>query len=123
MTGYLQRVKKGSFSGGMALHNLADVFAHSTTVKGKRIKHDDDGKGNLKADKIDYYPKRWSCASKAVANALKLYNSSNVAGSWSDFYSVCSQDEFKLINIYENIKGAFGEGAAGYFKNKSQTMK
>ena len=113
--------EKRQFLWGMAIHSLTDAFAHSSTVKGKRIVH--TKKESQNADNINYYPERWKCASKAATNALTLYNSPNAAGSWSNFYPVRSQDQFKLINIYENVKSTFGEGAAEYFKTKSQTMK
>lgn len=103
------------FIWGMAIHTLADSFAHSTAVNGKRIKHDE-------ADNIYHCPERWSRASKAVENAIKTYNSPYTAGSWSHYYPMCDQNFFQMINLYENIKSTFGEGAAGYFKNKSVKM-
>ncbi len=58
---------------------------------------------------------RWYCASQAVTRALKAYNTTDAAGSWSHYYPMCSQNEFKLIHIYDYIKGAFGVGAASNF--------
>ena len=110
-----------SFLWGMALHNLADTFAHCAVVNGKRIKH--TGKNTTDADSIDNCRARWNCASQAVTKALKAYNTKNEVGSWSHYQPVCSQSDFILINISKNIKGAFGEGAASYFSSKSISYK
>ena len=120
------------FLWGMALHNLSDTFAHSAVVKGEVITHKKIKKivnGKVKyvnawehADNELYYPIRWDCASQAVNNALKKYNT-YTDGSWSDYYPVCSQHIILLANIYENIKAVFGDGAASSFKNRSKSFK
>ncbi len=128
----LSKKQKRDFLWGMAIHHLSDTFAHSAVVKGEVITHKTIKKvinGEIKevnvwehADNELYYPKRWDCASQAVASALKKYNS-NTDGSWSDYYPVCTQYTFQLANIYENIKAVFGEGAASSFKNRSKSYK
>jgi hypothetical protein len=111
---------KRDFLWGMAIHNLSDTFAHCAVVKGKRLTHDSK---KPEADNIKICPERWKCAEKAVSKALQKYNTPNTDGSWSDYYPVCAQNAFKLINIYDNIKGAFGEGAASHFKKINVSKK
>ena len=113
---------KRDFLWGMAIHNLSDTFAHCAVVNGKRITHIKSDGTHADADRKDICEDRWYYASKAVGKALKKYNT-NTDGSWSDYLPVCSQNTFKLVNIYDNIKGAFGEGAASLFKNKNETRK
>ena len=106
----------------MAIHNLSDTFAHSAVVKGKLIDHTKSDGNRADADRKDICEDRWYYASKAVGKALKKYNT-NTDGSWSDYLPVCSQSTFKLVNIYDNIKGVFGEGAASHFKKINVTKK
>ncbi|MBO5072889.1 MAG: S8 family serine peptidase [Eubacterium sp.] len=113
---------KRDFLWGMAIHNLSDTFAHSAVVKGKLIDHTKSDGNRADADRKDICEDRWYYASKAVGKALKKYNT-NTEGSWSDYLPVCSQSTFKLVNIYDNIKGTFGEGAASHFKKINVTKK
>ncbi len=100
----------------MAIHNLADTFAHSAAVNGNRVKHPD-------ADDINIYKERWTCASKAVASALQAYNTPNATGTASHFASVCKQNQFKLINIYPYMESAVGRQTAEIFSSHSITYK
>ena len=107
---------KRDFLWGMAIHNLADTFAHSAAVNGNRVKHPD-------ADDINIYKERWTCASKAVASALQAYNTPNATGTASHFASVCKQNQFKLINIYPYMESAVGRQTAEIFSSHSITYK
>ncbi len=111
---------KRAFVWGMAIHNLADSFAHSTAVNGKRIKHNEKN-NKIDADNINYYPQRWECAIKAVEQSILTYTN-NQEGGLAEYHVVFKQNDFKMINIYNYVKEIYGETTAKYFKNKSENM-
>ena len=114
--------QKRAFIWGMAIHNLADTFAHSTAVKGKRIKHN-PGNRDKDADNSKYYKKRWDCAVKAVQSAMNRYtNKKHPSGSYLEYKSVCQQEQFQMINIYAYIKEVVGLTKANPFKKANISM-
>ena len=94
-----------AFVWGMALHSLADAFAHSTaTSSGERIDHDKTFGENYYADNNKYLSFRWDCASDAVNSAMKKYkDSTKPSGTIYEFSSVKNQGQFKMINIKKYI--------------------
>ena len=104
----------------MAIHNLTDSFAHSTTVNGKRIKHNEKNK-KIDADNIKFHPQRWECAIEAVEQSIARYKN-NQEGGLTEYQVLLNQNDFKMINIYDYVKDIYGEITAKYFKNKSEKM-
>ena len=109
---------KRAFIWGMAIHNLADSFAHSTCYKGTtdRILHPE-------ADKIDVGNKqRWNHAAKAVSAAVGQYmNSKQPSGTFNEFSIIKSASEYKMINIKNNISAVAGDTEGKKYNSVSVT--
>ncbi len=107
---------KRAFVWGMAIHNLQDTFAHSTYEykNGKWIPINHD-KGNVDND-CDHTIRcetRYTLAVKAVKAAIRKYeNSSHPSGSYAEYSSVLEAREFRMGDIYENIKKVAGSSFA-----------
>lgn len=92
---------------GLALHNLTDIFAHSsfqpgsTTGSWSRIIHADG------ADNIDVVPGRYSCASY-ISKLLVEHIIKKEVGSINDFFNLITSSvftgDFRLGNLSECIK-------------------
>lgn len=100
---------KRAFVWGMAIHTLADAFAHSSaTFSGNRVTHNSTNK-SIDADNTSYLSFRWSSAQKAVNLAIKKYTaSSKPSGTSNEFSPVKSQGQFKMINIEKYITSVDG---------------
>lgn len=111
---------KRAFVWGMALHSLADSFAHSTwTKKYGVITHAPDED----TDNVTVVAQRWKHAKKAVDSAISKYKSGeSVSGTFSDYSIVKSATDYKMVNIYKYMKEVAGEKAAGAYSNKSHSV-
>lgn len=100
---------KRAFVWGMAIHTLADSFAHSSaTFSGNRVTHNSSNK-SIDADNTSYLSLRWSSAQKAVNLAIKKYTaSSRPSGTSNEFSPVKEQGQFKMINIEKYITSVDG---------------
>ena len=84
---------KRAFVWGMAIHTLADSFAHSvTTWSGSRVKHSSSNK-SVDADNTAYLSMRWTSAQKAVKLALK-----------KGLKYLVHQMNFRLLKARDNLK-------------------
>lgn len=98
------RDQKRAFMWGMAMHSLADAFAHSTCYKnGIRITHDDDAADNTN----DYRDQRWKHAIKAVNAAIQRYHQGTEKnpspGTYKEFSAVRDATKYRMINIKQYI--------------------
>lgn len=101
---------------GMAIHNLQDAFAHSTyeykNGKWISINHDKGNKDN-DCDHKKRCGTRYDLAVKAVNAAIRKYeNSSHPSGSYAEYSPVLEAREFRMGDIYENIKKVAGSSLA-----------
>ncbi|MCI5732040.1 MAG: hypothetical protein MR304_10940, partial [Eubacterium sp.] len=107
---------KRAFVWGMAIHTLADAFAHSSaTFSGTRVKHNSSNKA-IDADNTSYLSLRWSSAQKAVNLAIKKYTAaSKPSGTSKEFSPVKEQGQFKLINIEKYITSVDGRNSGASY--------
>lgn len=116
--------RKRAFVWGMAVHSLADAFAHSTTdTKGNVIKHPD-------ADDTTVKKNRFKLAKAAVGKSIDVYEgSTNNVGSYKQFSPVLqamdgnADDKFKMVNIYPNMVIVAGADAASAYKSVNCSTK
>lgn len=106
---------KRDFLWGMALHSLADSFAHSTYAKGEKIVHSD-------SDNINHIPQRWEHAQEAVSSALGKYKTSGSSGVFRDFESVLKASAYKMINIKDYMNTVAGNTVASSYKNVNKDL-
>ena len=100
----------------MAIHNLQDTFAHSTfeykNGKWARITHK-DGHPDGNCDQKTRVTQRYNLAVKAVKAAIAKYeDSSHPSGTYKEYSSVLEATEFRMGDIYENIKKVAGSSLA-----------
>ncbi|MBO5488655.1 MAG: S8 family peptidase [Eubacterium sp.] len=115
---------KRNFIWGMALHTLADAFAHSTFYKGKQITHVG---GSKDADNSDYLG-RYDCAKEAVKKSITRFEKgANYGGTADEFSPAKNSKGFKMANIYDYYYEVTSskERAASYSKysQKAKTSK
>ena len=111
---------KRAFVWGMAIHILADSFAHSvTTWSGSRVKHSSSNK-SVDADNTAYLSMRWTSAQKAVKLALQRYEKgAKISGTSNEFSPVKSQGQFKMINIEKYITSVDGAKNGATYASRS----
>lgn len=118
LSGYTVNAKnKSLILYGMALHQAADTFAHSSYVNGRRIKHEDNDNNGIKdADDKNYSKNRYSCACKVAAAVLTHINGGT--GNINDFVKAADvyNDTFDLYNLRGFAKAA---DSAKYNQNKA----
>ena len=101
--------EKRAFIWGMALHSLADAFAHSVYVDGKVITH------SAGADKTDYHKHRGNHAQKAGESAMEKDKKDNTCGTYGDFDIAKSATDYKMINIKDYMTDVMDSRiASGY---------
>ncbi|WP_026835485.1 S8 family peptidase [Eubacterium xylanophilum] len=133
--------KKRAFAWGMAMHALADTFAHSAFVKedGKwhHLDHEKVKKKQwisptdyiwvtVKKDKFacadetskSAWPKRFENASKAVQDALNKYDKKKTA-SYTEFRAIKKSDGTYKINKLVKYVNSVKAGAGDEFENYS----
>ena len=103
----------------MAIHNLQDTFAHSTfeykNGKWVRITHA-GGHPDGNCDEKKRCEERYNLAVKAVNAAIRKYeNSSHPSGSYAEYSPVLEAREFRVGDIYENIKKVAGSSLAASY--------
>ena len=111
--------ERRAFIWGMAMHSLADAFAHSAYRKVDGAYHaitHSTGK-YTGADNTKTVPKRYNDAKDAVGLAMKKYtDSSHSSGTYAEFDPVTKgKDEYKLGNIYRYVLAVAGVSAASSF--------
>lgn len=114
--------KRRAFIWGMALHSLADAFAHSAYRKVDGAYHaitHSTGK-YTGADSTTIVPKRFEDAKDAVGLAMKKYTDSSCpSGSYEEFkpvfYKRDGKGNYKLGNIYGYVWAVAGASAASSF--------
>lgn len=110
---------KRAFVWGMALHSLADCFAHNTyiTIRGKNYPITHDGEYPY-ADTITYKEERYQHAFLAVRSAMEKYNnSSHPNGTYKDFLPLSKATQYKMGGIVNCVYDVAGSSAASYFAN------
>lgn len=118
--------KRRAFIWGMAIHCLADAFAHSAyrkvNDKHYAITHS-QGK-YTGADDTSVIPKRYRNAREAVNDSIKKYTASNQpSGSYAEFKSAYNKidtsnnekEGYALGNIYRYVSAVAGSGTAAPF--------
>lgn len=111
--------EKRAFVWGMALHSLADCFAHNTyiTVNGKNYPISHDRKYPY-ADTITYKEERYQHAFLAVRSAMEKYkDSSHPNGTYTDFLPLSTATQYKMGGIVNFIYDVAGSSAATPFRN------
>ena len=114
--------RRRAFVWGMALHTLADTFAHSVFVHDKSGWHHlahDDGKGYDVADKPKEYEPRFANAKASVNKSMEVFSNKYTAGGYSEFNTVKGQNVYKLKNISSYIQTVAGASAANSYKTYS----
>lgn len=108
---------KRAFVWGMALHTLADSFAHSTCdMNGNVIKHPD-------SDYTTTISQRWNHAGKAVISAVKKYElGESASGKFSDFEIVKQATNYKMITIQKYMKEVAGEKTVNAYSKVSKSI-
>ncbi len=111
--------RRRAFIWGMALHSLADAFAHSAYRKLNGSYHAITHSGKYTgADNVKVVPKRYRNAKEAVALAMKKYTASgHPSGTYMEFktaYSAMNGDEiedYKLGDIYKYVVAVKGSNS------------
>lgn len=108
---------KRAFVWGMALHTLADSFAHSTC----------DTAGNViihpYSDDLTTISQRWNHAGKAVNSAVQKYESGESAsGTFSDYAIVKQATKYKMVNIQKYMKEVAGEKTANAYSKANKSV-
>jgi len=109
--------EKRAFVWGMAIHSLADTFAHSAyDISGKKIiKHND-------ADDIGVIKTRYTHAQKAALAAMEIYKlGENASGTFSQYSAVKSATKYRLVNLEEYMTQVAGENVGKQYKNVSES--
>lgn len=118
LSGYTVNAKnKSLILYGMALHQATDIFAHSSYVNGRRIRHDDNDKNGIKdADDKNYSKNRYSCACKVAAAVITHINGG--IGNINDFVKAAGvyNNTFDLYNLRGFAQTA---DSAKYNQNKA----
>lgn len=98
-----------AFVWGMALHSLADAFAHSVFVNGHVITHDTG------ADNINTCKQRWNHAKIAVDSGMEMFKKGNSSGTYKEFNIVKQASSYKMVNIKKHMNSLAGNSvASGY---------
>jgi len=108
---------KRAFVWGMAVHNMADTFAHSVFVKWTdnkmcHLKHDYDQnkdyyKELLCADDIGEYDRRWNHANKCVQLSINQFDTSTTtSGTYKEYEPVKNAGDGKKLEAY-NLANLF----------------
>ena len=122
------REQKRAFMWGMAMHSLADAFAHSTCYKTtkERIVHKKDKNGKeIGADNINLCDgQRWKHAQKAVEESIQKYlgkdkNKAPLSGTYKEFSVSKGATKYLLINIKQYIIEVAGIKAGNAYNNVS----
>lgn len=107
-----------AFVWGMAIHNLADSFAHCAYVYNKsenkyyHLAHT-DGYGYDYADDPLKYKPRFENASNAVRSAISVYNNKYAGGSYTEFNAVLSNGNVYILRELAQKLNAVTSGAVG----------
>lgn len=110
--------RRRAFVWGMAIHTLADTYAHSAYVHDSSGWHHlahEDGKGYDVADDPNKYQPRYDNAVAAVKKSLAVYNSKYTNGTYNEFSTVMGQNVYKLRNISAYVTNVAGYAAAQPF--------
>ena len=118
------REQKRAFMWGMAMHSLADAFAHSTCYKnGKRITHTRDAADNTN----DYQDQRWKHAEKAVNAAIRRYHQGTeknpLPGTYKEFSAARDATKYRMINIKQYVTEVSNASEGKKYQNVSISKK
>lgn len=114
--------KKRAFMWGMAIHALADSFAHSAYKEDngvyRPITH---GDGKITgADNTKQVEQRYNHAREAVELAMKKYVSSDhPSGTYREFDPAKKATGYKMRDMYKYVKDVEGADKANAFRNCS----
>lgn len=111
-------IKRRAFIWGMAIHSLADAFAHSAyrKVDGTYYAITHSTGKYTGADDPNTVPKRYDDAKEAVLLAIKKYEGSEQSGTYAEFNPVTKgKDDYRLGNIYRYVLAVAGVSAASSF--------
>lgn len=119
--------QKRAFVWGMAIHNAADVFAHSVYIKsGNEWCHLAHGgthnkkKYNDYADNVKRYEARYTAAKKVVKKIIDKYDAKNGAGSYVEFNEMTTVAKtFRLRYLCDYIKATNSSANTNGFKDYS----
>jgi len=126
---------KRAFVWGMAVHNMADTFAHSVYVKDTNgffhhLKHDIDQNADyystyLCADNEKKYKTRWIHAQECVRKSIARYDLSvKTEGTHEEYTPVKAATQYKLANLYTYMKNVTGNTAyADSYSGSSYIVK
>ena len=121
-TSFAFPAERRAFVWGMAIHNLADAFAHSTYIKdsnGQWVHLGHEGTYNW-ADSTKKNPNRYKHACEAVELAmLRFVNSGHVSGTYEEFKPVKKATGYRMKDIYVCMKEVAGSGVAEEYKSVS----
>ncbi len=110
--GMTTKGKKRAFVWGLAIHTVADMFAHSAFVysggKWNHLAHGGTHNGkkiNNYADNTGKYDGRFYSAENVVKTIVKKYDAGSGAGSYKDYcYINASKKDYRLRDLTKNIK-------------------
>ena len=123
--------KKRAFMWGIAIHTVADVFAHSAFVYSKSAGkwcHLAHGEKNEKtgvipnnyADNTGKYDGRFYSAEAVVGKIVAKYDSANGAGTYKQFSGISSgKKEYRLGDLLENIKSTTSDSVSSPYDDYS----